>query len=117
MTTPAQRAAERPFVNNQGIFDELWTITTELKDKVFKRFAFQPDPCSDQFQPYGGEHTLSGFLSTFAGPEINWLVYSWGTPHASFTFMNWCACYGAATAHCPGQNSGFVEPNATLIKI
>jgi hypothetical protein len=89
MTTPAQRAAERPFVNNQEIFDELWTITTELKDKVFKRFALQPDPCSAQFQPYGGEHIPSGFLSTFAGPEIDWLVYSWmGTPHTSFTTMH-----------------------------
>jgi hypothetical protein len=85
----AQMVAERPSVNNQELFDALWDITTELKNKVFARFELNPDPCSAKFQPYGGEGKPSGFLSTFAGPEIDWLVYSWvGTPGTSFTNMH-----------------------------
>ena len=85
----AQMVEERPSVNNQELFDALWGITTELKEKVFARFALTPDPCSAKFQPYGGEGKPSGFLSTFAGPDIDWLVYSWvGTPGTSFTNMH-----------------------------
>ena len=85
----AQMVEERPSVNNQAVFDALWAITTELKEKLFARFSLQPDPCSAKFQPYGGAGQPSGFLSTFAGPEIDWLVYSWvGTPGTSFTNMH-----------------------------
>lgn len=86
----AEMVDERPLVNNQAVFDELWAITTELKEKVFARFALTPDPCSAPYQPYGGgENAPQGFLSTFAGPQIDWLVYSWiGTPNTSFTNMH-----------------------------
>ncbi|MEM7114536.1 MAG: red chlorophyll catabolite reductase [Chloroflexota bacterium] len=92
-----QMVAERPAVNNQGVFDELWAITTELKEKAFARFALEPDPCSADYQPYGGgEGAPSGMLSTFAGPEIDWLVYSWiGTPNTSFTNMHLTINVGA----------------------
>lgn len=94
----AELIAERPSVNNQELFDALWNITTELKGKVFARFALTPDPCSAPFQPYGGQggSQPSGFLSTFAGPEIDWLVYSWvGTPGTSFTNMHLTINVGA----------------------
>ncbi len=86
----AEMVAERPSVDNQTVFDALWHITTELKEKVFARFDLQPDPCAAAYQPYGGgENAPQGFLSTFAGPEIDWLVYSWiGTPNTSFTNMH-----------------------------
>ncbi len=86
----AEMVAERPSIDNQAVFDELWAITTELKEKVFARFKLNPDPCSANYQPYGGgENSPSGFLSTWAGPEIDWLVYSWiGTPGTSFTNMH-----------------------------
>ncbi len=80
----AEMVTERPEVDNQEVFDALWEITTELKAKVFSRFVLQPDPCSVKFQPYSG-----GYLSAFAGPDIDWLVYSWvGTPGTSFTNMH-----------------------------
>ncbi|GJM42274.1 MAG: hypothetical protein DHS20C20_25560 [Ardenticatenaceae bacterium] len=85
----AEMVDERPSVNNQAVFDALWGITTELKEKVFARFALTPDPCSAKFQPYGEDDKPRGFLSTFAGTEIDWLVYSWvGTPGTSFTNMH-----------------------------
>lgn len=92
----AEMVAERPSVDNQDVFDALWDITTELKEKVFARFQLHPDPCSAKFQPYGGEGKPSGFLSTFAGAEIDWLVYSWvGTPGTSFTNMHLTINVGA----------------------
>lgn len=86
----AEMVAERPSVDNQDVFNALWNITTELKEKVFARFDLQPDPCSAAYQPYGGgDNGPQGFLSTFAGSEIDWLVYSWiGTPNTSFTNMH-----------------------------
>ena len=85
-----QMVEDRPQVDNQEVFDALWAITTELKEKAFKRFDLNPDPCSEKYQPYGGgENMPGGFLSTFAGPEVDWLVYSWiGTPNTSFTNMH-----------------------------
>jgi hypothetical protein len=85
-----EMVAERPSVDNQELFDALWQITTELQEKVFARFELHPDPCSAPYQPYGGgENAPRGLLSTFAGSEIDWLVYSWiGTPHTSFTNMH-----------------------------
>ncbi len=86
----AEMVAERPAVDNQDVFDALWAITSELKAKVDARFELTPDPCSAEFQPYQAAGSgAKGFLSTFAGPEIDWLVYSWiGTPGTSFTNMH-----------------------------
>ncbi|MCP5095712.1 MAG: red chlorophyll catabolite reductase [Chloroflexi bacterium] len=86
----AEMVAKRPSVDNQDVFDQLWGITTELKEKVFAHFKLTADPCAAPYQPYGGgENAPEGFLSTFAGPEIDWLVYSWiGTPNTSFTNMH-----------------------------
>lgn len=92
----AEMIAERPSVNNQEVFAALWAITSELKEKVFARFTLHPDPCSARFQPYGVGSQPSGFLSAFAGPEIDWLVYSWvGTPGTSFTNMHLTIHVGA----------------------
>lgn len=102
----AEMVAERPSVDNQDVFDELWAITTELKEKVFARFELNPDPCSEKYQPYGGgENAPQGFLNTFAGPEIDWLVYSnIGTPGTSFTNMHLTITLGS---HIRVPNFGF----------
>ncbi|MCO5197195.1 MAG: red chlorophyll catabolite reductase [Anaerolineae bacterium] len=85
----AEMIEDRPAVDNQEAFDALWHITSELKAKVDARFDLTMDPCSAEFQPYHSSTGAKGFLSTFAGPEIDWLVYSWiGTPQTSFTNMH-----------------------------
>lgn len=85
----AEMVEDRPTVDNQDVFDALWNITSELKAKVAARFELTMDPCSAEFQPYNSPAGAKGFLSTFAGPEIDWLVYSWiGTPRTSFTNMH-----------------------------
>ncbi|MFO7540034.1 MAG: red chlorophyll catabolite reductase [Chloroflexota bacterium] len=97
MTTPTpttksllELVDERPQVDNQEVFDALWQILVELRQKVNGRFELQPHPSTADLQPY---HSLDGrakgFLSGFTGPEIDWLVHSWiGTPQTSFTNMH-----------------------------
>lgn len=85
-----QMIDERPIVNNQETFDALWGITKELRAKVDARFELHPDPSTSDLQPYHAINgNAKGFLSAFAGPEIDWLVHSWiGTPETSFTNMH-----------------------------
>ena len=83
--------AARPNVDNQETFDALWATLGELFDKASARFELQPDASSADLQPHEAPDGsgFGGFLSTWAGPEIDWLVYSWvGNPKMSFTNMH-----------------------------
>ncbi len=83
--------AARPGVDNQQTFDALWGMLGALFDKVAARFELQPDASTADLQPY---HAIDGSgaggnLSTFSGPEVDWLVFSWvGNPKASFSNMH-----------------------------
>ena len=83
--------AARPAVDNRDTFEALWGNLGTLFDKVAARFELQPDASTADLQPY---HSIdgsgaSGNLSTFSGPEIDWLVFSWvGNPKASFSNMH-----------------------------
>lgn len=81
----------RPAVDNQATFNTLWTILGELFEKVKARFELNPDPSTTDLQPYEAidGSGAGGFLSTFTGPDIDWLVFSWvGNPRMSFTNMH-----------------------------
>ncbi len=81
----------RPGVDNEETFKELWSILGELFEKVKGRFELTPDESTADLQPYSAidGSGAGGFLSTFAGPEIDWLVFSWvGNPKMSFTNMH-----------------------------
>ena len=83
--------AARPDVDQRATFDTLWGILGELFDKVRARFELHPDPSTADLQPYQATDGsgASGWLSTYTGPEIDWLVHSWvGNPKASFTNMH-----------------------------
>ena len=81
----------RPAIDNRGAFNALWEILGELFDKVAARFALTPDPSTASLQPYQAidGSGAGGNLSTFTGPDIDWLVFSWvGNPKASFSNMH-----------------------------
>ena len=81
----------RPAVDNQQTFETLWGILGELFDKVSGRFELTPDASTADLQPYEAidGSGSGGYLSTFAGPDIDWLVFSWvGNPKMSFTNMH-----------------------------
>ncbi len=75
--------------DRQSTFDALWALTSELFARVQERFELQLDPSSKDLMPYVGKEGASGYLATYAGPKIDWLVHSWtGNPKASFTNMH-----------------------------
>ena len=83
--------AARPAIDNRETFDALWGTLGELFAKVSNRFQLQPDASTADLQPYSAidGSGAGGHLSTFAGPDIDWLVFSWvGNPQASFSNMH-----------------------------
>ena len=81
----------RPAIDNRQTFDALWKLLGEQFEKVAARFALEPDPSTADLQPYQAidGSGAGGSLSTFAGPDIDWLVFSWvGNPKASFSNMH-----------------------------
>lgn len=83
--------AARPQIDNRATFDTLWGILGEHFQKVAARFELRPDASTADLQPYQAidGSGAGGHLSTFAGPEIDWLVFSWvGNPKASFSNMH-----------------------------
>ena len=77
-------------VDNRETFEALWGILGEMFAKVQQRFELAADPSTSSLQPYGqADGDAGGYLATYAGPEIDWLVHSWtGNPAATFTNMH-----------------------------
>ncbi|BAZ32718.1 red chlorophyll catabolite reductase [Cylindrospermum sp. NIES-4074] len=64
--------------NKTTLFEQLWGITNELRQKLDARFQVQPDPSTQNLQSYSGSTgETQGSLNTFTGKEIDWLVHSW----------------------------------------
>lgn len=78
-----------PRTDRQSDFDALWALTGELFERVKKRFVLSLDPSCKDLMPYQGVDGASGYLSSWAGPEVDWLTHSWtGNPKATFTNMH-----------------------------
>jgi hypothetical protein len=78
-----------PALDRQSTFDALWALTGELFERVRARFELSLDPSCKDLMPYKGVEGASGYLSSYAGPQVDWLTYSWtGNPRASFTNMH-----------------------------
>lgn len=75
--------------DRQDTFQALWDLTGEMLQRVQQRFEMSLDPSCKELMPYQGHEGASGYLATYAGPQIDWLVHSWtGNPKASFTNMH-----------------------------
>ena len=75
--------------DRQSTFDALWALTGDLFAQVQQRFDLQRDPSCEALTPYKGFEGASGYLATYAGEQVDWLVHSWtGNPKASFTNMH-----------------------------
>lgn len=89
LTSIEEMVDSAPALDRQTTFDQLWQLTGELFDRVKARFVLARDPSSEDLTPYHGLHGASGYLASYAGPEIDWLVHSWtGNPKATFTNMH-----------------------------
>jgi hypothetical protein len=89
----------RPGVDNSAAFEMLWGLLGTLFERVSDRFELEADPSTADLQPYSAidGSGAGGYLSTFTGPEIDWLVFSWvGNPRMSFTNMHLTVSLSAA---------------------
>lgn len=75
--------------NNTPVFDQLWGITNELRQKIDARFELHPEPCTKDLHAYSNvDGTVKGSLQNFSGNEIDWLVHSWlRNPQRNFHTM------------------------------
>lgn len=71
--------------DSKDVFEQLWAITCELKQKIETRFNLQPQASIEDLKEYSSKDgNLKGSLNAFKGKEIDWLVHSWlGNPGKS----------------------------------
>ncbi|MBV8885057.1 MAG: hypothetical protein JO235_13820, partial [Chroococcidiopsidaceae cyanobacterium CP_BM_RX_35] len=81
---------QQPKVDNTPVFEHLWGITKELRQKLDARFELQPDASTKDLKSYSATTgSAIGSLNTFSGSEIDWLVHSWlRDPDSGFSNMN-----------------------------
>jgi hypothetical protein len=84
--TIEQRLDGSPAADNLAVFDRLWSTVGRLRAKLDARFELQASPANrDVAEFHSPISRARGSLTTFSGPEIDWLVQSWvGDPEAGF---------------------------------
>lgn len=77
-------------IDNTALFEQLWSITNELRQKLNARFEIHPDASTQNLQEYSATNgEAKGSLKTFSGSEIDWLVHSWlRDPKLGFSNMH-----------------------------
>lgn len=64
--------------DNKYVFEKLWGITCELKQKLETRFDLQLQASTKDVNEYQSKDgNAQGSLKTFSGKEIDWLVHSY----------------------------------------
>lgn len=105
LTSIEEMVDSRPRLDRQDTFEQLWALTSELFERVKGRFELALDPSCADLRPYQGRDGASGYLATYSGPKIDWLVHSWtGNPKATFTNMHLTIALGPDT---DAPNFGF----------
>ncbi|PMB52007.1 red chlorophyll catabolite reductase [Fischerella thermalis CCMEE 5201] len=65
-------------LDNIPVFEQLWGITNELREKLDTRFQLHPNHITQELQSYSsltGE--AHGSLNIFSSSEIDYLIHSW----------------------------------------
>jgi len=77
-------------VDNTAVFEQLWRITNELRQKLDTSFELHPHPSTKDLHSYASASGESqGSLNTFVGSKIDWLVHSWlRNPKSGFSNMH-----------------------------
>ncbi len=64
--------------DNKDVFEQLWGITCELKQKIETRFDLQPQTSTQGLHEYQSKDGNSkGSIKTFSGRKIDWLIHSY----------------------------------------
>lgn len=68
---------QQPDIENTDVFEQLWGITNELRQKIAARFELHPDRSTQDLQEFSSsDRVFQGSLSAFSGREIDWLVHA-----------------------------------------
>ena len=68
----------RPDVDNRAVFEQLTALFAELRRKVESRLELKLDPSCEDIEPYRNlKGEVTGSVSNFSGPEVDWAVSSW----------------------------------------
>ncbi len=80
---------QQPDTNNTDVFEQLWAILNELRQKIDARFELHPEPSTKDLDAYSNaDGTVKGSLKNVSGAEIDWLVHSWlRNPQRNFSTM------------------------------
>jgi hypothetical protein len=80
---------QQPDVDNTLVFEQLWGITNELRQKLDARFEVHRDVSTKELQNYSAQNgEVYGTLNTFSGSEIDWLVHQWARkPNSGFNYV------------------------------
>lgn len=82
--------ARSPDLNNREIFLAMWSVLSELKERIAQRFRLELDPSVQDLRSYGSlDGGTQGHLGAYASDEIDWMIHSYmGTPEKSFSNMH-----------------------------
>lgn len=81
--------------DNTLVFEQLWSITQELRQKIEARFELHPEPATHDVQEFSSpDGNVKGSLNAFSGREIDWLVHSW-LKKSNFSTMRLTAWLGS----------------------
>lgn len=89
MITAEQMVAQGKDADITWMYDAYREGLAEVWAKITERFELTQDPSTERFDDIGTESGIHGRTNGFAGPEIDWAVYSWiANPKAGFTNMH-----------------------------
>ena len=89
MITAVQMVENGKDADITWMYDEFRQGLAEIWAKITDRFELTQDPSTTRFDEIGHESGIHGRTNAFAGPEIDWAVYSWiANPSAGFTNMH-----------------------------
>jgi len=79
------------------VFDRLWAITNELRQKLDTRFQLQLDSATASLRNYSDQKgEIQGTFNAYSGSEIDWLVHQWSQkPDSNFNYLRLTIWLGA----------------------
>jgi hypothetical protein len=84
--------------DNTVVFDHLWGLLGEVKDKVANRLVTDPDPSGDDLRSWDAPSGQKVRIEVSSGPEVDWMVHSWiGQPEMGFSNMHLTVWLGPDT--------------------
>ena len=104
--------------DNTVVFEHLWGLLGEVREKVSKRLATEPDPSAADLRSWDAPSGQKVRIEVSSGPEVDWMVHSWiGQPEMGFSNMHLTVWLGpdtrCPTSASPGERSPTSGSTAT----